>query len=64
MVSLSPPKYLTLENICAPPFLEGDEYVVEQLNDTPDTTFVSYNFETGMWIFNVDDFSSSYSTVT
>ena len=58
---LNVPAEITLENICPPPVFEGDEYIAK-LKETPDTTFVSYNPETGAWIFMMDHFSS-YSTI-
>lgn len=57
---LNVPAQVTLENVRPPPDFEGDEYI-EELRVRPDTEFVSYNVETGVYIFNVEHFST-YST--
>ena len=60
---LNVPAEVTLENVRPPPDFEGDEYYIKELRETPDTTFVSYDLETGVWVFTVGHFSS-YSAST
>jgi Nucleoporin autopeptidase len=60
---LNVPAEVTLENVRPLPDFEGDEYIEELLRETSDTTFVSYNLETGVWVFTVEHFSS-YSAST
>jgi hypothetical protein len=54
---LNVPAEVTLENVRCPPDFEGDEYI-EELRATPHTNFLSYNLETGLWVFTVEHFSS------
>ena len=54
---LNVPAEVTLENVRPPPDFDGDEYI-EELRATPDTNFVSYNLETGLWVFSVEHFST------
>ena len=54
---LNVPAEITLENVRAPPDVEGDEYI-EQLRAMPQTNFVSYDVTTGLWVFTVEHFSS------
>lgn len=51
------PAEVTLENVRPPPDFEDDEYI-EELREISDTTFVSYNLETRVWMFTVEHFSS------
>ena len=58
---LNVPALVTLENVQPPPDFEGDEFI-EELRVRPDTEFVSYNVETGEYVFNVEHFST-YSAI-
>jgi nuclear pore complex protein Nup98-Nup96 len=54
---LNVPAQVVLENVRPPPDFDGEESV-EELRATPETKFVSYNTETGVWIFDVEHFST------
>ena len=47
------PAEVSIENHRPPPDMELEEYV-QQLQSKPDTKFVSYNANHGVWTFNVD----------
>lgn len=53
---LNVPAEVSLENVRPPPEIEVDEFTAE-LRGKPDTTFVSYNAETGLYVFTVEHFS-------
>lgn len=53
---LNVPAEVTLENVRPPPDIEVDEFTTE-LREKPGTTFVSYNAETGLYVFSVEHFS-------
>jgi nuclear pore complex protein Nup98-Nup96 len=53
---LNVPAEVSLENVRPPPNIEVDEFTAE-LQEKPDTTFVSYNAETGLYVFTVEHFS-------
>jgi nuclear pore complex protein Nup98-Nup96 len=52
---LNVPARILLENVRCPPDIEMDEHL-EILQATPDTTFISYDSESGLWTFQVEHF--------
>jgi nuclear pore complex protein Nup98-Nup96 len=54
---LNVPAEVTLECLRPPSDREIDEFT-DNLRSKPDTEFVSYNSETGVWVFRVEHFST------
>lgn len=54
---LNVPAEILLEKTFPSPDLSAEEYL-ESLKSTPDTTFVSYDAETGAYVFSVEHFST------
>lgn len=52
---LNVPAKISLEKVRHPPDLEPEEHL-EILQSTPDTKFISYDAETGLWIYEVEHF--------
>jgi hypothetical protein len=52
---LNVPAKILLENVRHPPDTELDEHL-ENLRATPDTKFISYDSETGLWTYEVEHF--------
>lgn len=52
---LNVPARISLENVRHPPDIELDEHL-ENLQATPDTKFISYDSETGLWTYEVEHF--------
>ena len=53
---LSVPAEVTLENVRPPANVELEQFINE-LRSKPNTEFVSYNPESGVWVYNVQHFS-------
>jgi hypothetical protein len=53
---LNIPAEVTLEKMHPTPDIDAEEYT-EQLKAKPDTEFVSWNAESGTWVFTVKSFS-------
>ena len=54
---LNVPAVVTMENLRPSPDV-GVETFTEELRSKPNTEFVSYNPESGVWVFNVQHFST------
>jgi nuclear pore complex protein Nup98-Nup96 len=49
------PAKVSLEKLWHPPEVDPEEYLA-QLQSTPDTNFISYDAETGLWTYEVEHF--------